>query len=259
MDKIKVTQYPAINQFLDLLVSRITATLGDKLVGLYLEGSLVAGDFEPGISDIDLLAALTSDIDHKELEALEVMHAEFVAEFKEWYDRLEVCYISVQALKKARTFTGPFVNISPGEPLHRLEANKKWLLRWYLAREESKTLYGPAPASIIEPISKEEFIECVKSHAEAWGEWVQDMRNPYAQSYAILSMCRAWYSCKNNGGQISKKKAALLAQQELPEWSEVIGRALVSRQGGKYLQADDVTHPETVRFVNHVRSLILAE
>ncbi len=113
MDKIKVTQYPAINQLLDLLVSRINATLGDKLAGLYLEGSLVAGDFEPGISDIDLLAALTSDIDAKELEALEVMHAEFVAEFKEWYDRIEVCYISVQALKNARTFTGPFVNIIP--------------------------------------------------------------------------------------------------------------------------------------------------
>lgn len=214
------------------------------------------GDFEPGISDIDLVAALSAPVDDQEFEQLRQMHSDFVAEHPEWYDRIEVCYITTDLLKTVRSRSGMIVNISPGEPIHRTEAKKEWLMNWYLTREKSKTLLGPSPDTLIEPISKEEFIQSVKDHAEAWGEWVQGMRNPYAQSYAIFAICRAFYAVKN-GEQVSKKKAALWAQKELPEWSHVIAKALEWRHGGKYNPPDEVTHSETVQFVNYVRGLIL--
>ncbi len=254
---MEITQYSKIKELLEILLTRIKSILGEKLVGLYLEGSLVIGDFDPAISDIDLMAALSSEIDDREFEALKEMHAIFVTGHKEWYDRIEVCYVTVEALKTIRSRSARLVNISPGEPIHRLESTKEWILKWYLAREKGKTLYGPPPESIIEPISKEDFILSVKDHSKGWGDWVKDMRNPYAQSYAIFSICRAFYSYKT-GEQVSKKKAALWVREELPEWSEVIDNALVWREGGKYHPADELTHPETVKFVNYVRSLILA-
>ena len=62
------TAYADINQLLELLLSSMQKILGEKLAGLYLNGSLVIGDFDPTISDIDLVAALASDLDDKEFE-----------------------------------------------------------------------------------------------------------------------------------------------------------------------------------------------
>jgi L-rhamnose mutarotase len=255
---MKITEYSDVNEILEILLTGIKTILGEKLVGLYLDGSLVIGDFEPGISDIDLVAALSTEIDDQEFEALKKMHYELVSVHTKWYDRIEVCYITVDALKTVRTKTSQIVNISPGEPIHRKESNKEWLMNWYLSREKSKTLYGPSPKRIIEPISKEEFIQTVKTHTRSWDKYVQDMRNPYAQSYSIFAMCRALYTVKN-GEQVSKKKAALWVEKEYPEWSEIIQDALKWRQGGKYNPNDDISHPKTVQFVLFVRKLILDE
>ncbi|HEY6540678.1 MAG TPA: aminoglycoside adenylyltransferase domain-containing protein, partial [Ktedonobacteraceae bacterium] len=81
--------------------------------------------------------------------------------------------------------------------------------------------------------------------------------NRKGQAYAILTMCRALYTSRN-GEQVSKKQAALWAQEQLPEWSQLIGNALVWREASKDEQADDdATFAETKRFVDVVRDLIL--
>jgi len=240
-----------------LLLSRIQSILGPKLAGLYLEGSLVLGDFDPRTSDIDLTAALTGALDDREFSALQTMHAEVARDNPSWDDRIEVCYIPLDLLKSVKSRTGQIANISPGEPFHRLEARKEWLMNWYLIRERSQTLFGPPPKTIIEPITRAEFIESVKDHARAWDEWVQGMKNRYAQSYAILSMCRALYSVRS-GDQASKKQAALWAKAQLPEWAAVIQNALDWKEAGKTTEDDEEHFPATVQFVLHVRDLILA-
>src|SRR2546429_48101 len=150
------TPYPDINNLLARLQSNIQQTLGDKLVGLYLHGSLVIGDFDPDRSDIDLVAALCSDIDERDFASLQNMHTTFAHTHKEWENRIEVCYISVANLQTARTRTSKVVNISPGEPLNRRDAAKHWLLHWYIVREKGVALFGPPAETIIEPISTAE-------------------------------------------------------------------------------------------------------
>ena len=49
------TQDSEVNALIGELLTGIRGVLGDRLVGLYLYGSLVAGDFDKDISDIDLL------------------------------------------------------------------------------------------------------------------------------------------------------------------------------------------------------------
>ncbi len=77
------TPYADINELLEILLSEMQKILGEKLVGLYLYGSLVIGDFDPTISDIDLVAALASDLDDKEFEAMQKMHVDFAYQHKE--------------------------------------------------------------------------------------------------------------------------------------------------------------------------------
>jgi predicted nucleotidyltransferase len=85
-----------INQLLELLLSGIQNILGAKLIGLYLYGSLVIGDFDPNISDIDLVAALSSDIDDKEFGALQKMHDDFAKNLRNGMTELKcVIYLSL--------------------------------------------------------------------------------------------------------------------------------------------------------------------
>lgn len=253
---MQISLYPDANRMVEELLARIQTILGAKLVGLYLEGSLVLGDFDPRTSDIDLLAALADDLDDREFAALDAMHTAIAKAYPQWDDRIEVCYIAVDLLRTVKSRTGQIANISPGEPFHRLEARKEWLMNWYLTRERSKTLFGPPPKTIIEPITCEEFIASVKDHARAWDEWVLGMQNRYAQSYAIMAMCRALYSVRT-GDQVSKKQAALWAKDQLPEWAAVIQNALDWKEAGKVAKDDVENFPTTVQFVLYVRRLIL--
>ena len=96
---MNLTQYGDINRLLEELLISIRKILGKKLVGLYLYGSLVWGDFDYDTSDIDLLAALISDLSLKEFSALEEMHEGFSKKYKNWNDRIEVQYLSSHGLK----------------------------------------------------------------------------------------------------------------------------------------------------------------
>jgi hypothetical protein len=251
------TPYPHVNELLESLLAHLQKILSKKLVGLYLYGSLVTGDFDHDISDVDLLAATSSDIDEREFDALKTMQDNTVSNHQEWNDRLEIAYLSLHALKTFKTGTSKIAVISPGEPFHIKDAGKEYLINWYVVREKGLTLFGPLPGTIIEPVSKEEFIQAVKEHVRAWREWINDAHSRPSQAYAILTLCRALYTCRH-GEQVSKLRAAVWAEQALPEWSSTIKNALVWRQAWREEAVDHAaTLPETRRFVNFVIDQIL--
>ncbi|HEV8637307.1 MAG TPA: aminoglycoside adenylyltransferase domain-containing protein [Chloroflexota bacterium] len=250
------TAHPRVNALLDDLLARMRGILGDKLVGLYLGGSLAIGDFDPRLSDVDLVAALASDVDDREFDSLREMHHEVAERYPDWEGRIEVRYVPIAALNAVESPASEIVSVSPGEPFHRVGSGVEWLIDWYLVREKSITLFGRSPRSIIEPISKDEFVRSVRSNARAWGTWIDGMRRRKGQAYAILALCRALYACRH-GDQVSKLAAAHWAQGELPEWSELIGNAVAWREAPEDEAVDHAaTYPETVRFVEFARARI---
>jgi predicted nucleotidyltransferase len=256
-----LTDYADVDELLGALLSGVRDVLGEKLVGLYLYGSLVWGDFDHELSDIDLLAATTTDIDDEEFDALKRMHDALAARYPSWDDRIEVQYLSLEGLKTFRTESTKMAVISPGEPFHMVEANRDWLMNWYFVQDYGKTLFGPPPGTIIDPIGKEEFIRSIVEHAKAWPTWVDQTRHsrPY-QGYAVLTMCRTLYTFRN-GVQVSKKQAAAWAETELPEWAPLIRSAIRWREEKRQdLQIDhEATFPETKRFVQFISEQIAPE
>src|SRR5690349_13531375 len=85
------------------LVPAIRDALCDDLVGLYLYGSAVAGGFDEGISDIDLIAVTRRAGTALNLARLGAMHAAFEEEHPDWADRIEVAYVGVDDLRAFRT------------------------------------------------------------------------------------------------------------------------------------------------------------
>ena len=251
------TPYSEVNSLLDELLSHQQKILRDKLVGLYLYGSLVTGDFDIKISDIDLLCAVSKDITSIEFEKLQEMHTNFAKRHPTWNDRIEVQYLSIDGLQTFKTKPTKMAAISPGDPFHILEANKDWLVNWYIVQEKGIVLFGTDPKKIIDHISTEEFIQIVKNHARSWPEWVKTIpKRRGSQAYAIITLCRAYYSL-THGEQVSKRKAAAWMQQQFPEWASLIQEALQWRTEQWENQTEvPESYDQTVQFVNEISKKI---
>ncbi|MDQ2903096.1 MAG: DUF4111 domain-containing protein [Chloroflexota bacterium] len=248
------TPYTDINALLALFLERMQTILGPKLIGLYVFGSLVTGDFDYESSDIDLVAALAADLDDKELERIRTMHVDIALAHKQWDNRIEVGYLSLESLKKS-TAHGKIALISPGEPLHVKESGADWIINRYVLREKGATLYGPAPKTLVEPISKQERLRALQELLQEWRGWItatEHLRSRPYQAFMIVTMCRLLYTFKT-AELVSKKQAALWAEQEMPEWSSLIQRALAWRAAWRDEEVDpDATLLETLRFVHFV-------
>lgn len=249
------TRDPEIAALLERLRDETRRVLGDRLVGLYLHGSLVTGDFDRHRSDLDLLAVLSDEVSEEDAERLGQMHARLVEDHPAWQGRIEVAYVPAPALRTFRTRPGRMARISPGEALHLTEAGRHHLLTWDAARQEGVPLVGPPPGEVIPQITRAEFVAVVREHAASWRGWVEDMRHPGGQAYAVLTLCRALYSSAH-GGQLSKRAAGRWAQERLPEWGALIGWALEWWYEGGTQTPDMDRFPETRRFVHDVSDRI---
>lgn len=257
---MRYTQYTEVDKVLQSFLDNIRRIYRERLVGVYLYGSLVSGDFDLDSSDIDLMIVTSFRITAKDLAVLRRMHDSLARDNPDWDNRIDVVYLSAKAIKEFRTEKGPVV-ISSGEPLHIREGEplKDWLQNWYIVRENSKTLFGLPPKSVIPPITREECAEAIRRYAAEINERVKHSLNQKGQAYAILTMCRVLCFLKT-GEQASKKQAALWAQQQLPEWSGIIQKAVAWRQEQREESTDNTaTLPETTRFVNFVYNLALSK
>jgi predicted nucleotidyltransferase len=234
-----------IQPVLATITQELPTQLGDTLVGIYLYGSAVWGDFDDDISDIDLLVVLTRDIDDALFACLDAWHQDLEARFPAWAGRLEIAYISTTALQTFRSHNSPIAVISPGEPFNVKEAGIDWLINWYTIRQQSVVLYGLALAMVIPDISALEFRANVRQQVSEWRDWVSHTRDsrPF-QAYTILTMCRALYAW-DSGTQVSKRVAAEWAMQQLPDNAGVIANALEWRSDHREL---DIKHAATYRF-----------
>lgn len=247
---------PAIASLLDALLAGMRAILGERLVGLYLYGSLVTGDFDLDVSDIDMLAVIESDLSDDEFARLDALHGAIVDAHPSWRERVEVAYLACAALKTFRTQRSPIAVISPGEPFHIKDAGNDWLLNWWVIRRGGVALWGPPPTSLIDPIGDDEFHAAIVRQVGEWQDWVLHMRSRKAHAYAILTMCRALHLVER-GEQVSKLAAARWAQQRMPAWAALIGDALAWRSAHDETGVDhDASFDETVGFVRAVGALL---
>jgi len=242
------------------LLEGLSAALGDDLVGLYLFGSVATDDDEPGISDVDTVAVLRSDPTPAQLAALERVHAGIVDEMLEWDERVEVVYLSTQALRDVRTRTSSAARISPGESFHEIEVDRRWVVDWYQLQEVGIALTGPPATTVVPAIAREEYVEAVRDLMLAWPDQVDKLDNRGSQAYAILTMCRGLHTVRT-GEHVSKREGARWASLELPQHAELIQRALVWRTSGRADREQDGadTLDATRRFVEDVAMLVRAE
>lgn len=245
-----------IVQVLNSLVAGLSSALQDNLVGIYLYGSLVTEDFDAQVSDLDLVVVTNRGLDDASFHSLNELHQQVILRYPEWDDRLELAYVSLDALKTFRSKPSRIAIISPGEPFHQLDAGYDWLISWYMLRETGIALRGPDIASLIDPIEPAHYIEAVQSHIEAYRNSVKSANSKSFLSYIVLTTARGLYTVLR-GQPTSKVKAAVWAVRAFPKWARLINQALRWRVNP---QSDDLSvediRPCVAAFVNELLAML---
>jgi ribosomal protein S18 acetylase RimI-like enzyme len=228
------------------LVDGVTEALEESVVGIYLHGSLVFGDFQPETSDLDLIVVVRSDVDDRQLERLGAMHDAITCRHPAWHDRIDHVYVSTTALQSFRERESPLVVISPGEPLHRTRTSPGWVMNWHLLREHGVALVGPPPRSVVATTTHDDFEAAVRTYLPELADRAERTDRAAARAYCVLTICRGLHTCLA-GRHASKTDAARWAARRYPEWAGVIDTALERRLGR------DPMEPERARQIAFVR------
>jgi hypothetical protein len=237
---------PEVGALLVELLRGIRGVLGGQLVGLYLDGSLISGDFDPA-SDIDFLAVTETGVTPAQFSALQAMHARMAATHPRWGVELEGSYISRAAVRRYDPALAMHPNLERGktETLKLVHHDVDWIIHYHVVRERGIPLFGPDPKTLIDPIPPDALRRAMRPNLEAW--WRPMLADPAPlrrqgyQSYAVLTMCRICYTMAE-GRIASKMEATDWAKQHLDKrWALLIDRAREGR-----LNPNPETAPEEI-------------
>jgi Aminoglycoside adenylyltransferase, C-terminal domain len=243
------TDYPEINSVLRELLSGARGTLGDHFVGMYLDGTLAIGDFDPDKSDIDFVVVTDSQVSSDTFEALKTMHDRITSGASKWARELEGSYISQRALRHDRKPAAhPYIDRGSVLAMVQQESGY-WPIHRHMLREHGVVLAGPLPQTLIDPVPPEELREAVRGILREW--WMPMLaegpllQNSFYRCYAVLTMSRMLYTLRH-GAIVTKPIAARWAQRAFDRrWTPLIQHALAwSREVPPDLE-------ETLAYIQH--------
>ena len=229
MNEFKTAQhYPEINHLLQAFANAVEIILEENLIGLYLFGSLVYGDFLPNRSDIDLVAIVQQPLNHTELIKIKKLHEQFGEKYPEWKERLECSYTPVAMLSSILPPAEPRPYFGGGVFYAKAEYGNEWIINNYLLIKNSFAMIGPQFKTLLKPIDIADVQKaCIRDLFTEWAPKVHDqqwLENPHYQSYLILNLCRIFYtvSCGDTG---NKRVSATWVKNHYPEWLSLIETA----------------------------------
>jgi 8-oxo-dGTP pyrophosphatase MutT (NUDIX family) len=243
----KGLELPDAEALLRALLAGVREVLGERLVGVYVHGSLASGDFDPLRSDIDFLVVTDGPLPDEVLPALEAMHARLAEGGQRWADKLEGSYIPRDALRRYDPACSLHPALRVGGPFGLDGHGVDWVIQRHVLRERGIALAGPDLRDLIDPLSPDDLRRAARATLEEW--WAPQLRDASRlqealyRAYAVLTMCRALYTIQH-GAVVTKAAAARWAQGALGErWAPLIERALAwPRDGGEVGLEETLSH-----------------
>ncbi len=224
------TPYADVNAVLHDFLERIQAILGDRFLGMYLDGSLALGDFDPRSSDIDFVVVTDAALSDDLFVALRDMHERFDASGSPWATEVEAIYSPQDALHRYDPAYALCPRIERGETLVMEHLNSGWIIHCYILREHGVVVAGPDPRPLIDRVDPHDLRRAMAAIAESWLEPARHDRSAWrrrgTQTYMVKTLCRMLYTL-DSGAVVSKPVAAHWVRTIADgRWAALIERAL---------------------------------
>jgi len=228
------TPHVDVNAVLHDFQSRIQTILGHRFLGMYLDGSLALGDFDPRSSDIDFVVVTDAALPGDLFVALRDMHARFDAGGSPWATEVEAIYIPREAIRRFDPARAHWPRIERGETLVMEHGDSGWVVHWYIVREHGMALAGPDPRTLIDPVTTYDLRRAMAAIADSWLEPARHDRGALGrrgtQTYMVKTLCRMLYTL-DAGAVVSKPAAACWARTIAGgRWATLIERASAWRK-----------------------------
>ena len=230
-----------VGPVLSALLAQLRDVLGARLVGVYVYGSLTAGGYDCGVSDVDVLCLSASPISDADLDALAAMHDRLADAHPAFIDRVEVIYADRAGVLGFRQAPAAGAVISPGHGLRRTAMGCEWLPNWYLAAT-GVAVHGPPAETVLPAVTYEEFLARISADLAGWPRLAREARRTKSLGYAVLTVSRGWCTLMA-GRHVSKHQAALAVKVAFPHFGALIDDAFAWRAASPA----QVPDPETAR------------
>jgi len=228
------TPYTDVNAVLHDFLARIQVILGDRFRGMYLDGSLALGDFDPHSSDIDFVVTTDVPLSDAHFVVLRDMHARFDDSGSPWATEVEAVYIPQEILRRDAPAPVWVPRIERGATLVKEHLDSSWIVHWSILRDHGVVVMGPDLRPLIDPIAPQDLRRAMAALGELWLEAARHdrvaLQQRGGQIYMVRTLCRMLYTL-NCGAIVSKPVAARWVQQRLGlRWAALIERAVAWRK-----------------------------
>jgi predicted nucleotidyltransferase len=239
---------------LNSLATEILNRSNLRAVGIYAYGSVVGGDFDESLSDLDILAVIDRDIEPEILSELESTHMAFSLANPEWSDRLDIAYMSKDSAKEIKSNSYSCATKYNEASFSIEEAKAHWMIDWYKVQAQSIVLFGESPLTIFPAISPDEFREHIRQYLQGWPANMEAKSKQTDLAYVVLTMCRSLYAF-TYAENISKVMGAHWMIEEYPRFTKLIQKSLVLSRSTQNVDTDDMLMKrEATELVNFVCS-----
>jgi hypothetical protein len=209
------------------LAAGLRFILGERLVGLYVGGSLSLRDYVEASSDIDFLAVTDGPLSPEDLLAVGICHRELLNGHA-LARRLEGDYAPQQTLVSDGT-TCPVPGCERGIFLPKVGEIMLSADNIYNLREDGITVVGPSPRTLLPPVSCDQVRQSVRM-VLADGPFFSS--SPEETADQLLDLCRSLCTLEK-GRPASKSEGAAWVRSRVEErWLKVIEAAMTARQCG---------------------------
>jgi nucleotidyltransferase-like protein len=192
---------PDLRSYLDRVVSILQDRLGAELIGVYLHGSLAMGAFDPGRSDVDVLAVCAAPLSRE--RSMAVGEALAAIPRPTSGGDLESSLVTEPAVRTPSGAPSFEVHVSTHEEPsvvdgHDRPGDEDLVIHFAMARARGRALVGPEPielfpeperASLIRAFLSD--IDRARGHGAAGWEGHR-MPEFASMAYRVLNAARSW-------------------------------------------------------------------
>jgi hypothetical protein len=220
-----------LNEYLGL----VHEALPGLLAGLYLQGSLALGAFNPRLSDIDFITITSRRCTPGDIAALRAIHHTLVQRYPD--AKLEGSYLQWHDLGQLEATISPHPhihdNIFQPSGYHDINA-----VTWWILKHRGIAVVGPAPEQLDIHIDWDGLLAAMHRNMNTyWASFTTTPRRmawlltDYGIQWAVLGVLRQFYTFRERA-ITSKTGAGIYAFDYTPvRWHPLIREAINIREG----------------------------